>query len=299
MQFYNADFITIDPVIRPIFKEKDIMAYVLRLDKCDPVVSGNKWFKLRFYLDEALKTNKKTIVTYGGPWSNHLVAAAAACKKMGLKSVGYVRGEKPAALSHTLKSALTFGMELQFLSRDAYATQRREVETQTTNYVIPEGGYGILGAKGASTITNLFNEEDFTHVLAAVGTGTMLAGLAHSLKNTALIGIPVLKGKEALEKEVRSLLTEDSCPWSMLEGFEWGGYAKHPTQLLEYMNQLFDSTKIPTDIVYTSKLFYAVEQLAANNFFKKGSRLLLIHSGGLQGNESLEKGTLCFSNGVG
>jgi len=296
--FYNADLITIDPVIRPIFKQKDILVYVLRLDKCDPVVSGNKWFKLRFYLEEAIKSNKKTIVTYGGPWSNHLVATAAASKKMGLKSLGYVRGEKPALFSHTLNSALSLGMELQFLSRDAYATQRRKVELQTTNYVIPEGGYGMLGAKGASTITDLFNEEDFTHVLAAVGTGTMLAGIANSLKNTTLIGIPVLKGKEALEKEVSSLLTQVSCPWSMLEGFEWGGYAKHPAQLLEYMNQLYNSTKIPTDIVYTSKLFYAVEQLATNNFFKKGSRLLLIHSGGLQGNESLEKGALCFSNGV-
>jgi len=296
--FYNADLITIDPVIRPIFKQKDILVYVLRLDKCDPVVSGNKWFKLRFYLEEAIKSNKKTIVTYGGPWSNHLVATAAASKKMGLKSLGYVRGEKPALFSHTLNSALSLGMELQFLSRDAYATQRRKVELQTTNYVIPEGGYGMMGAKGASTITDLFNEEDFTHVLAAVGTGTMLAGIANALKNTTLIGIPVLKGKEALEKEVSSLLTQVSCPWSMLEGFEWGGYAKHPAQLLEYMNQLYNSTKIPTDIVYTSKLFYAVEQLATNNFFKKGSRLLLIHSGGLQGNESLEKGALCFSNGV-
>ncbi len=296
--FYNADLITIDPVIRPIFKEKDILVYVLRLDKCDPVVSGNKWFKLRFYLEEAIKSNKKTIVTYGGPWSNHLVATAAASKKMGLKSLGYVRGEKPALFSHTLNSALSLGMELQFLSRDAYATQRRKVELQTTNYVIPEGGYGMLGAKGASTIADLFNEEDFTHVLAAVGTGTMLAGIANALKNTTLIGIPVLKGKEALEKEVSSLLMQVSCPWSMLEGFEWGGYAKHPAQLLEYMNQLYNSTKIPTDIVYTSKLFYAVEQLATNNFFKKGSRLLLIHSGGLQGNESLEKGALCFSNGV-
>ena len=221
--FYNADLITIDPVIRPIFKEKDILVYVLRLDKCDPVVSGNKWFKLRFYLEEAIKSNKKTIVTYGGPWSNHLVATAAASKKMGLKSLGYVRGEKPALFSHTLNSALSLGMELQFLSRDAYATQRRKVELQTTNYVIPEGGYGMLGAKGASTITDLFNEEDFTHVLAAVGTGTMLAGIANALKNTTLIGIPVLKGKEALEKEVSSLLMQVSCPWSMLEGFEWGG----------------------------------------------------------------------------
>lgn len=296
--FYNADLITIDPVIRPIFKQKDILVYVLRLDKCDPVVSGNKWFKLRFYLEEAIKSNKKTIVTYGGPWSNHLVATAAASKKMGLKSLGYVRGEKPALFSHTLNSALSLGMELQFLSRDAYATHSRKVELQTTNYVIPEGGYGMLGAKGASTITDLFNEEDFTHVLAAVGTGTMLAGVANALKKTTLIGIPVLKGKEALEKEVSSLLMQVSCPWSMLEGFEWGGYAKHPAQLLEYMNQLYNSTKIPTDIVYTSKLFYAVEQLATNNFFKKGSRLLLIHSGGLQGNESLEKGALCFSNGV-
>ena len=91
----HTDLITIDPVICPIFSQKNISVHVLRLDKCDPVVSGNKWFKLRFYLEDAIKTNKKSIATFGGPWSNHLVATAAACKKLGIKSVGYVRGEKP------------------------------------------------------------------------------------------------------------------------------------------------------------------------------------------------------------
>ena len=293
----HTDLITIDPVIRPIFSQKNISVHVLRLDKCDPVVSGNKWFKLRFYLEDAIKKNKKSIATFGGPWSNHLVATAAACKKLGIKSVGYVRGEKPEQISHTLKTAVALGMELQFLSRDIYAVEKLETSRQTTNYVIPEGGYGQLGAKGASTITEFFKEDQFTHVLAAVGTGTMLAGLAQSLKQATLIGIPVLKGKETLAEAVKYLLPTTTCTWTLLEGYEWGGYAKHPPELLDYMNQLFVATQIPTDLVYTAKLFYATEQLAANDFFKKGSRLLLIHSGGLQGNQSLEKEKLCFTKG--
>lgn len=291
----HTDLITIDSVIRPIFSQKNISVHVLRLDKCDPVVSGNKWFKLRFYLEDAIKKNKKTITTFGGPWSNHLVATAAACKKLGIKSVGYVRGEKPEQFSHTLKTAVALGMELQFLSRDTYAVEKLETSKQITSYVIPEGGYGQLGAKGASTITEFFKEDQFTHVLAAVGTGTMLAGLAKSLKQATLIGIPVLKGKETLAEAVKYLLPTTTCTWTLLEGYEWGGYAKHPPELLDYMNQLFVATQIPTDLVYTAKLFYATEQLAANDFFKKGSRLLLIHSGGLQGNQSLEKEKLCFT----
>lgn len=294
MKLTSTDLITVDPVIRPFFLQKDITVKALRLDKCDPIISGNKWFKLRYHLEEAIKTNKKSICTFGGPWSNHLVATAAACKKLGIRSTGYVRGEEPNPLSHTLETAAALGMELYFVPRNLYALQKLDKSTNPANYTIPEGGFGHMGAKGAATITQYFNEEEFSHVIAAVGTGTMLAGLAQSLKHAALIGIPVLKGKEALEKAVKKLLSEDSCTWTMLEGYEWGGYAKHPANLLEYMNQLFDSTQIPTDIVYTAKLFYAVEQLASKDYFKKGSRLLLIHSGGLQGNQSLEKGKLCF-----
>ncbi|MFM7511618.1 MAG: 1-aminocyclopropane-1-carboxylate deaminase/D-cysteine desulfhydrase [Bacteroidota bacterium] len=294
MLFHNAELITIDPVIRPVYLEKNITAFALRLDKCDPIVSGNKWFKLQFYLEEAKKENKKVIATFGGPWSNHLVAAAAACKNLGFESVGFVRGEKPEQLSHTLKTAAAFGMELRFLTRECYAAEKHAVNKQLTTYTIPEGGFGLLGANGASTIANFFNEKDFTHVLAAVGTGTMIAGLAHSVQKTPLIGIPVLKGKLELEKAIKKLAPTATGSYQLIEGFEWGGYAKHPTSLLQYMNQLFATTQIPTDIVYTAKLFYAAEQLAAADNFKKNSRLLLIHSGGLQGNQSLKKEELCF-----
>ncbi|MBM3412729.1 MAG: pyridoxal-phosphate dependent enzyme [Bacteroidetes bacterium] len=294
MQFHNADLITIDPVIRPSFSHRNITAFTLRLDKCHPVVSGNKWFKLQFYLEEAKKGNKKTIATFGGPWSNHLVATAAACNSLGLQSIGYVRGEKPKQLSPTLLAATSYGMNLQFLSRACYAAEKNNPTNPLTNYVIAEGGFGELGVKGAATIANLFNEKDFTHVLAAVGSGTMIAGLAQALHQVSLIGIPALKGKEALEKAIKKIAPHAAERCTMLEGFEWGGFAKHPAELLSYMNQLFKTTHIPTDIVYTAKLFYVAEQLAANNYFKENSRLLLIHSGGLQGNQSLKKEDLCF-----
>lgn len=280
----------------PQLQEKKLQADVLRLDELHPIVSGNKYFKLKYYLQEAIQQQKKAIVTFGGAYSNHLLATAFSCESFGLKSIGIVRGEQPRELSHTLLQALSYGMELEFVSRKHYLSKCRVVVSSSLDsYCIPEGGGGLIGEKGASEILDLVNVADYSHIVCAVGTGTMLKGLLKaSTPAQSIVGIPVLKGFEnwtglkdiADESQVRRI--------SLLSTYHWGGYAKSSQGLINFMNDFYRQTKIPTDFVYTGKLFYAVFELVSQSYFVPGSRILIIHSGGLQGNGSLAGQTLDF-----
>jgi 1-aminocyclopropane-1-carboxylate deaminase len=284
----------------PSFSIKDVPVAILRLDLLHPVVSGNKWFKLQYYLQDAIHTGKSRIASFGGAYSNHIVATAYAAREADLESIGYIRGEKPAQLSHTLLDAMEYGMELVFIGRDEY--RRKEEIIQEKNdpeiYWIMEGGYGILGAKGASDILQIADTDQYTHILCAVGTGTMMAGLVKTATpRQQVIGISVMKNNPGLLEKVSSLLNSDENEkrFSILHDYHFGGYAKHPPELIEFMKETWLAEQLPTDIVYTSKLLYAVKELVAGNYFPPGSRVLLVHSGGLQGNASLPPGTLSFS----
>lgn len=274
---------------------------VLRLDLIHPVVSGNKWFKLKNYLNDAKLSNKKTIVTFGGAYSNHIVAMAAATKAAGLKSVGIIRGEKPMQLSHSLQYANNAGMELYFVSRENYKNKRLPAEiflkySQDEIYVINEGGYGAKGAEGAKEIVKLVDLFHYTHILAACGTGTTIAGLIEaSFPHQKIIGVSVLKNNFSLAKEIENLISkENKNRLMLLHDYHFGGYAKYSQLLIDFMNAWFLQTHIPSDFVYTGKLFFAANDLIQKNFFEEGSKLLIIHSGGLQGNISLPEGTLIF-----
>ncbi|MFY9464226.1 MAG: pyridoxal-phosphate dependent enzyme [Sediminibacterium sp.] len=276
-----------------------IQTDLLRLDQLHPVVSGNKWFKLRYYLEDAMALQKKIIASFGGAYSNHIVAMAYACKSAGLQSVGIIRGEEPATLSHTLKAAIFYGMQLIFVSRDAYKNkaQLQEGFHQPNWYWIGEGGYGMKGAEGATTILQTTDHALYTDILCATGTGTMMAGcIKGSLPHQRITGISVLKNHHSLQAEVEALLTdtERSHNYTFLHNYHFGGYAKHPPELVEFMNHLFRQENIPTDIVYTGKLLFGVSDLIRKAYFPSGSRILVIHSGGLQGNESLPQGRLIY-----
>lgn len=278
------------------FLEKDnISVSVLRLDKIHPVISGNKWFKLQYYLKEAKEQHKQKIVTFGGAWSNHIVATAAACKLNNVLSAGIIRGEVPAQLSQTLLQAKEYGMQLYFTSREDYAEKKIPMDLlNEDSYLINEGGYGKMGAKGSEDILN-YCGKDFTHCCAAVGTGTMLAGLINaSTAKQKVIGLSVLKNNHDLEESVASLLNNQQKHWQIMHDYHFGGYAKYTPELISFMNKFYHEAKIPSDFVYTAKLFYAIANLIIANFFPPGSRILMIHSGGLQGNNSLRKGTLIY-----
>jgi 1-aminocyclopropane-1-carboxylate deaminase len=293
LSFHN---ITTDKLSLPLFTKKDIELSVLRLDKIHPFISGNKWFKLRFYLDEALVTGKKTIITFGGAWSNHIIATAAACKLNGLDAIGMIRGEEATILSPSLMQAKEQGMNLVFISRDDYSRKKIPAAWQSDEYYfINEGGYGIKGAEGAATILNYCAKENYTHICCAAGTGTMMAGLIRgALPSQRIVGISVLKNNPELEQNLRSLLDDQEKNFHLVHDYHFGGYAKYTKKLIVFMNDFYSRENIPSDFVYTGKLFYAIEDLLKNNFFPPGSKLLLIHSGGLQGNISLGRGTLIF-----
>jgi 1-aminocyclopropane-1-carboxylate deaminase len=262
---------------------------VLRLDLLHPVISGNKWFKLRFYLEDAKKRNAAELVTWGGPWSNHIVATAAACASEQIACTGLIRGEEPSKWSATLQLAADYGMKLRFLPRADYDLEKLPADLDDESiYQVPAGGYGHKGAIGASGILNMV-KSPFTHLLCAVGTGTMLAGLINRcFKQHQIVGISALSGHPELEARVSNLLTTSDVNWQILREFSFGGYAKYRPQLIDFMNEFYRKTHIPSDFVYTGKLFYAMEALLAAGHFPDHARLLLIHSGGLQGNQSLE-----------
>jgi 1-aminocyclopropane-1-carboxylate deaminase len=289
--------ITPDKISLPLFIEKNVEVAVLRLDKIHPVISGNKWFKLRYYLEEAKQQKKKTIITFGGAWSNHIVATAAACKINGFNSVGIIRGEETEKLSPTLVASKQMGMHHIFINREDYQKKKVPEELNSDEYYfISEGGYGIKGAEGAATILDYCKKENYSHICCAAGTGTMMAGLVNSvLPFQKVIGISVLKNNFDLEENIKFLLNDKHKKnfW-VVHDYHFGGYAKCKPELVDFMNEFYRQTTIPSDFVYTAKLFYAVNDLIKNNFLPAGSRLLLIHSGGLQGNASLSEGTLIF-----
>ena len=280
----------------PSFGTEYIKVSTLRTDLIHPIVSGNKWFKLRFYLEEAKRLKCNTIASFGGAYSNHIVALAAVCKLNGLESVGFIRGELNN--SPSLQEAKELGMQLYFISREDYKYKEVVMEKYANEawFWINEGGYGINGALGAATILTARDCTAFTHIICACGTGTMLAGIVKgSNEDQSVIGISVLKNNHELNQMVKAILPPKTHKeFTTIHDYHFGGYAKHPVELIDYMNCLFKREQVPTDIVYTSKLFYATQELIQQNYFNHNSNILIIHSGGLQGNRSLAPGSLLF-----
>ena len=272
---------------------------LLRLDVIHPIVSGNKFYKLRYYIELALAKEVSTVASFGGPYSNHIVALAYTAKEAGLKSIGYIRTNTDEPMTPSLKEAKAYGMEFVYLGRTDFQSKKAAIlqssEMNTDCYLIDEGGYGTIGAKGAATILTTQDTSHYDVIICAVGTGTMLAGIIHAADaHQKIIGIPVLKNEGSIESEINFLLEDKNRPYTLLHQFHQGGYAKTNPMMLDFMNRLWDAEKIPTDIVYTSKLLFGVEQLINENYFDKDISILVIHSGGLQGNRSLPEGTLKF-----
>jgi 1-aminocyclopropane-1-carboxylate deaminase len=287
-----------NPVIQAIGRQTfdHIIIDVLRLDLIHPEVSGNKWFKLRYHLEEARALGKQGIISFGGAFSNHLVALAYATRG---KCVGIIRGEEPVVYGPSLQQMKSFGMQLEFVSREQYKNKELLAIGALTRYpdyyIVPEGGGGELGIKGTGEIINIA-ENDYTHVICAIGTGTTMAGIVNSSrKDQQVIGISMLKVTDTSSNEFTELMKLTGRDnYTIIYDYHFGGYAKKNDELIGFMNKLYAEEKMPTDFVYTGKLFYAVYDLMWKNFFPGGSKILVIHSGGLQGNRSLPANTLIF-----
>lgn len=293
-----------EPILLQRFADETTNAFqldcsMLRLDLLHPVVSGNKIFKLKFYLDAAAAGNKKSVITFGGSHSNHLVATAYAAQQKGLQAIGIVRGEAPSSLSPTLIECRQYGMELEFIARSAFG--QINLDAYHARYpdalIIPHGGLGLPGVKGAATILDTVHTESFDTIMAACGTGTMGAGLISAAKpHQKVILISVLKNNFSVKKDIDRMLDEMHTPHAYEIRFDHhlGGYAKKNKVLWDFMNRFYSDHQIPTDFVYTGKLVYAFYHMVAASEIPRQSRVLLIHSGGLQGNRSLTKQELCF-----
>ena len=280
------------------FDRLNIQLDVLRLDEIHPVVSGNKWFKLKYYLQKAAENNIDTIATFGGAYSNHLLATAYACNKHNLKCIGFVRGEEPVKYSKTLQDVKALNMQLEFLPRKIYADKQSILHENTNMLFIPEGGYGETGAKGAAEILSMVSNLSFyNHIVCAAGTGTTLAGIANaSMLKQQCIGISALKNNFSLEDEMFYLVNDEAKNrTTFLHDYNFGGYAKHTQQLFDFMNKIWTAHRLPLDFVYTAKALYAIYDIAGKNFFPPHSRILFIHSGGLQGNRSLPRDLLAYN----
>jgi 1-aminocyclopropane-1-carboxylate deaminase len=283
-----------------MFRTHDLRVDVLRLDKIHPEISGNKWFKLKYWLEKAKTENKKKVISFGGAYSNHLLALAAAAKKNGFLSKGIIRGEEPAKPSRVLMTLKEFGMDLRFVSRSDYEIQKNAIDSNEDNpdvLVIPEGGGGFTGVRGAEEILSLVPVNHYTHICCAVGTGATLAGLVNGAgPEQKIIGVSILKGTRDWEPMHMAWIRYPSRLKNVeiMHEYHFGGYARSTQFLIDFMNKTYAESGIPTDFVYTAKLFYSIEKMVGEKHFPPGSRLLVLHTGGLQGNWSLETGLLQF-----
>lgn len=276
---------------------------VLRLDLLHTVVSGNKPFKLQPFLSRARVEGRTGVLTFGGPFSNHIHATAYAAAMAGMRAMGFIRGETMAAPSPTLLDAERWGMELIYLQREDYRRQSRltdaDIQALYPDWMpIPEGGFSAEGAQGAMGMLDGVSTQDYDRIVCACGTGTMAAGLRMAANpETIVTGISVLKGHDGLAADIDALMTEKAGPGRLeiMEGYHFGGYARKTNELLRFMRRFHEASSIPTDFVYTAKLMYAIDDLYRKGRFGGDERILAIHSGGLQGNRSLPTDMLPFS----
>ena len=254
-----------------------------------PFVSGNKWWKLKYNLEEAVKQGHSTLLTFGGAYSNHVYATAAAANELGLKSIGIIRGEETLPLNHTLSFAKSKGMQLQYVSREMYRTKTEQNFIESLHptvgnfYLIPEGGSNELAVKGVAEFAqNLGN--DFDYLCCAVGTGGTLAGLIlGTSKEKEVLGFSVLKGGEFLNEEVNKFLHEKiKRDWRIITNYHFGGYGKISSQLTSFIQQFNDKHQIRLDNVYTGKAMSGIFDVINKNIFPKGSTILFIHTGGVR-----------------
>lgn len=262
--------------------------WVKRDDLLDPVISGNKWRKLKYILDHALSLNRHVIVSMGGPYSNHLHALAGIGRQLGLETAGLIRGE--ARMTPTLADIQNWGMHLRFVSRTEYRALRDYrgwddlPGLEQGGYWLPEGGAVVLARQGvAELVTEIGVPYDV--ICAPCGTGATLAGIIGSVSSdVTVLGFAALKDSGFLSRDVERLLTEPHDNWRISVDYHFGGFAKVRPELLAFIERFSATTSIPLEPVYTGKMIYGIYDLIQRGRFRPGQRIIAVHTGGLQGN---------------
>jgi 1-aminocyclopropane-1-carboxylate deaminase len=283
LEFYSP----VQQINDKLFDERGLKVFIKRDDLIHPIISGNKWRKLKYSLKRAKAENKDHLVTFGGPYSNHLLATAAAAAKFGFKSTGIVRGESVS--NDTLFLCRLHGMNLLFTDRESYrdkqALLHKHFADNRDAFFIDEGGASPESAKGCSELVDELTET-YDHIFCACGTGTTAAGIINGLRNnnikTTFHGIPVFKNGGFIKAEIDRFLSAPA-DYQLHTGYHFGGYGKTDKSLIAFIKQFVASTGILIEPVYTGKMMYALYDLARENYFKPGSQILAIHTGGIWG----------------
>ena len=266
-----------------------ISVQIKREDLLHPFVSGNKFRKLKYNLLQAKVENQNTILTFGGAFSNHIAAVAYAGKEQGFQTIGIIRGDElfdKIDENPTLKFAQSCGMVFKFVSREDYRLKSENSfledlkEEFGTYYLIPEGGTNSLAIKGCEEILTE-SDSEFDYICCAVGTGGTISGIINSiLPHQKVLGFPALKGV-FLKEEIRTFVQNDN--WELLTDYHFSGYAKVNAELIGFINHFYLENQIPLDPIYTGKMVFGVIDLIKKNYFPVKSKILLIHTGGIQG----------------
>jgi 1-aminocyclopropane-1-carboxylate deaminase len=267
--------------------------FIRREDLIHPFISGNKYRKLKYNLIQAKTENQETLLTFGGAFSNHIAAAAYAGKEYGFKTIGIIRGdelESQILANPTLKFAQECGMQFKFVTREDY---RHKTETDFIDnlkeefgefYLVPEGGTNELAVKGCEEILSK-EDSQYDFICCSIGTGGTISGLINgSLPSQKVLGFPALKG-DFLKDEIRKFAQNEN--WDLITDYHFGGYGKVNSALISFINQFYQENKIPLDPIYTGKMVYGVLDLIQKNYFPENTKILLIHTGGIQGVEGM------------
>ncbi|AXI04465.1 1-aminocyclopropane-1-carboxylate deaminase/D-cysteine desulfhydrase [Aquirhabdus parva] len=277
----------------PQIQPRNIQLHLKREDLLPPTISGNKFRKLKYNLIEARKQGHTTLLTFGGAYSNHIAAVAAAGQEHGFQTIGIIRGEEltdKIADNPTLAQALANGMQLHFVSRTDY---RRKTDTDFLEnlraklgefYLIPEGGTNQLAVQGCEEILTVQDRANFDVICCAVGTGGTIAGIINSsAERQKVLGFPALKGGFLFD-EIRQWATRTN--WDLCLDYHFGGYAKTTPELLDFIHDFQKQTQIELEPIYTGKMLFGIFDLIERGYFPAHSKILAIHTGGLQGNLS-------------
>ncbi len=295
--FVNMAITLNEPYIQPLnvewYQPSVQQLDMLRLDVLHPVVSGNKWYKLKYNVKVAIEHGYRSILTFGGGYSNHLVATAAAAQQYGIRSVGIVRGQYED-LTPTLTACKEYGMELAFVPQSQYKLKSDEIwlnellEKYNTPYVIPEGGANNYGRKGAEEIAHYISSH-YTHVCVSAGTGTTLVGLRNALPAIlTILGYVPMKMGGHIQSDIAPFITSrQKVNWHLFDKYHFGGFGKWTDTLIDFMNEFYKINEIPLDIVYTSKMMFGLQQQLQSGYFSIKDKVLCVHTGGLQGNSSV------------
>jgi 1-aminocyclopropane-1-carboxylate deaminase len=297
--FLDTPKSNIQEVIYSEILEKEVTLCIKRDDKLHPFVSGNKFRKLKYNIKQAQNLGYKTLVTFGGAYSNHIAATAYAGYANDFKTIGVIRGDElefntnAVTNNPTLQFAQDHNMKLEFVSRSLYKLKNtpKFIEALTDKfgdfYLVPEGGTNDLAVQGCQEILDL-NTSHFNFFTCAVGTGGTISGIINAaLENQKVIGFPALKGN-FLEEEIKKYATKGNN-WWLNTNYNFGGYAKFSEELINFINKFSLETGIPLDAVYTGKMMFGLVDLIKNDYFKPGTAILAIHTGGLQGNAGINQ----------